>query len=246
MGCRLWLCAVQEELGGGSGSDGSPTQPNLPLEVGVDFSGRGTGFLARGLGAANPLVGSVQLAVAEVPVGALIQLQASCYWGIGAATGWVDERRSQIEQEARLFVVDELCGCRAARQQCNLWHTTPAQLLDTRWGVGQFKRHLGRLLAPPTKAIGPGGILDRPAAGAGGGAASSVLLDFACTTVANDEPWVLAGMQQQAQAQGAGSAAAGGLALQGGKFQGELAPGPDGGAPVLYSFTSTMGWLQGL
>ncbi len=50
---------------------------NLPLEVGVDFEGRGAGFLPRGLGQANPALGSVQLAVAEVPRGALIQLHVS-------------------------------------------------------------------------------------------------------------------------------------------------------------------------
>ena len=43
----------------------------------MDASGRGLGFLARGLGAANPLLGSVQLAVPEVPTGALLQLHVS-------------------------------------------------------------------------------------------------------------------------------------------------------------------------
>lgn len=58
----------------------------LPLEVGVDFSGRGLGFLPRGLGQANPTVGTVQLMVSEVPVGALVQLHVS-WAGLGLGGG---------------------------------------------------------------------------------------------------------------------------------------------------------------
>jgi hypothetical protein len=125
------------------------------------------------------------------------------------------------------------------------------QLLDTRWGAAQFKKHLCVLLDPASSAqtaageatgdpggvaIGPGGILQQAASGGGRPAASQALLGFSCTTVSNDEPWVLKDMA------GGGD---GVLELQGGKFQAELGPGPGTNQPALHSFTTTLGLLRG-
>lgn len=146
----------------------------------------------------------------------------------------------------------------------------PLQLLDAKWGAVQFNRQLSRLLSPPVVApmakaaagqlgqpgaeaaagstaatavggsptIGPGGI-QQPSAPGAPVAASQALFDFTCTTVANDDPWVVA--EQQAAAAVAG----GGLALAGGKVQGELGPAPGDSGTALHSFTSTLGLLKG-
>ena len=117
-------------------------------------------------------------------------------------------------------------GSNAAERPTSRSCPSPPQLLDTKWGAGQFRRHLSRLLSGGSgagqAAIGPGGLLT---AGAGSGGtndrmpaspASELLLDFACTTTSNDDPWVLAELQKS------GAGATGAVALQGGKVQGEV------------------------
>ena len=80
----------QEELQQSHEKLGLSGDGDLPLEVGIDFEGRGAGFVVRGLGQPNPQLGSVQVAVAEVPRGALVQLHVS------ERAGWLVEAQCAL------------------------------------------------------------------------------------------------------------------------------------------------------